>query len=316
MFYDVRRYKSYSDFVYQKAHDAPYRGSTAYSLGARRYSARHWRMNDDGSVGIYYCNRDIADQILSGEKVQHEEWYKKRKLATVYPDDTVEFHYTSGQGDHGLLARVFGVHMYQSSKRGGVVLQWGDKKHPVFKGQRFRMDNFDSVTPYQIFHRTVNRKLANEAMKEYQEFLQVGKAMTDAMDEKGIAEVGHFLTETIKGDHTHKSYNFLYRKVNPEFFEMIKNKHYVDAAVLFGINYNIQNARWRLTNGNNIYSSADTTWIDRFKFQLFSRINTQLRKEVCIGHEAFNMTEADMGRLPTSHWPIKITSNGVEVERL
>lgn len=321
MFWDVCRRTSYDQFIEQTQREKPYRDSNkAYPLGDRKYSSRHFRVRDNGSIDIYYITRESQDAYERGEEVRtnYETWHKRRKLATVHPDNTVEFHHTSGQGDHGLLSRLFGCWMYQSSKHGGVVLQTGDrKKHPVFKGQKFKLGSLECVTPYEIYQRRVNRKSAAEAMQKYKEFLQVGKAMTLAMDHRGLQETGSDLMKLINRDSPegqHPHYRLSYNSLEPLFFDLIEKKHYVDAAVLFSINFNVNGARWRLTNETE-YTNSDH-WMENYHMRLFPKIATSLHKEVCYHHNAFNMKQCEMGELSASKWRSLVLVDGKPVVRL
>lgn len=321
MFWDIRRRSSYEQFIEQARVEKPYRDSNkAYPLGDRKYSSRHWRMREDGSIDIYYINREAQDQFENGKemRVNYETWHKRRKLATVYPDSTVEFHNTSGQGDHGLLSRLFGCGMYQSSKHGGVVLQVGRQKHPLFKGQKFKLGSMECVTPYEIFQRRVNRKSGAAAMEKYKEFLQVGKAMTMAMDYRGLVETAQDLMKEINKDSPdgqHQHYALKYKQLQPMFFELIEKKHYVDAAVMFSLNFDVNGARWRLTAADP-HAYNEETWVDNYRARLFPRIHTNLSKEVYYHHNTFNMKQLEMGDLPSSTWHSLVLCDGKPVERL
>ena len=52
-FYDVSRME-YKDYKKVAETYKPYRGTNAYPVGSRRYSARHFVMRDDGVVEVYY----------------------------------------------------------------------------------------------------------------------------------------------------------------------------------------------------------------------------------------------------------------------
>ena len=321
MFWDIHRRSSYEQFIEQARMEKPYRDSNkAYPLGDRKYSSRHWRMREDGSIDIYYINRGAQDQFENGKEARtnYQQWHTRRKLATVHPDNTVEFHSSVGQGDNGLLGRLFGCYIHHSSRHGGTLLESGRQKHPLFKGQKFKLGSMECVTPYQIFQRRVNRKSGAEAMEKYQEFLQVGKAMTMAMDYRGLVETAQDLMKEINKDSPdgqHQHYNLNYKRLQPLFFEAIEKKHYVDAAVMFSLNFDVNGARWRLTAADpHMYN--EETWMENYRARLFPRIHTNLSKEVYYHHNTFNMKQLEMGEMPSSTWNSLVLVDGKPVERL
>jgi hypothetical protein len=320
-FYDVRGFSSHADFV--NGH-LPYKGELkSYPLGDRRYSARHFRVRDDGRVDIYYLHRGMQDRFEKGELPESDtNWIKRRLIASVFPDNTVEF-FNLGMGEAMLMSRVFDAWICHSKRRGGYVLS--NKKgeaHPIFKGQRFKLGSLESVTPYEIQQRRVNRKLAVEAMKPYKEFIDVAPVMLGAMDVRGMWEVGVDLVKdackrhNIDPTETYRVYHALpYRKVDDAFFDMIEKKHYVDAAIYFCLAHDVNGTRWALSR-----SEGPPTWTDNrvlhLKEVLRCRLNTHLAKDTYYKHNAFNLKSYEMGALPTSTWDLIITTDGAPVERV
>ena len=297
-FYDVRKYGAYENFMLQRRTQSPYQGTNnVYPLGARRYSARHWRYREDtGQVDIFYVNRQARDKFEKGEhEARSTTWLEKRHLATVYPDNTAEIISTQGFGDNTLLSVVFGAHICQSAKHGGTILR--NRKgelHPLFKGQRFKMDTFECVTPYEVFQRRVNRKLATQAMKEYDEFINLSGILIDPMDGKGLWETAQYLMSLKQTVDTGGRYAvvhnaFPYRKLDETFFELIGKKHYVDAAMYFAMSHDVVNARWIL--GQEEFSSRiHDERVARFKDAIKRRMRGQITKDVYYKHNVFNMS--------------------------
>lgn len=327
-FYDIRKRSAYADFMLQRRTDAPYQGTNnVYPLGARRYSARHWRYReDDGRVEIFYVNRNTRDEFEKGRMNDHQtQWLERRLLATVYPDDTVEIHSTQGIGDNSLLSELFGVRISQEARRGGEVLRNRKREvHPLFKGQRFKMDSFECVTPYEVFQRRVNRKLAAEALKPYNEFMRIAKILVDPMDAKGIWETAQDILEaerkskqTLKSEDIYLSVHHAlpWRKLDESFFDRVEQGHHVDAFVYYGLVYDSAGCRWTL-GMQEMPTRIDAQWVERFKDTTVARIGQHMAKEVYYKHDAFNLKKCEMGELPSSHWNLLITVNGNPVERL
>ena len=317
MFYDIYPYKSYEDFLKHK--EAPYQGTVnVFPLGSRRYSARHWRLRDDGRIDIYYATRTTTDRVEKGEgEPRHDAWIKRRRLASVYPDNTVEF-LQSSMGDNALLSRTFGVHICNDEKRGGAILKAGNNTYPLFKGQKFRMGTFECITPYEVFQRRVNKKLAAEAMKQYDEFLRIFPVLIAPLDGWGLRQVSHDIIEELKrlknAEDTgwNGSAVLPWRKLESYFFEAVEKKHYVDAAVYFALTHDVIAARWTLFNG----AEPGAGWVERFKDALPYHVRDRLTKEVYYAHDAFNLKPVEHGYLPSSTWRMVILAGGKPVERL
>ena len=319
-FYDIWKRDSHAQFVNQ---GAPYaRTTNVFPLGSRRYSSRHFRVRDDGRVDIYYAHRTTVDDYERGKLNYDASWLERRLIASVYPDDTVEFK-NLGLGECMLLSSLFGVTIQHNQRRGGYVLKhWmSGKLYPLFKGQRFKLGTFECLTPYEVTQRRVNRKIAQEAMKPYEEFMNTYPVLLEPMDVQGLWEVGSdMVTEACKAqgkerDNYSVATAIPYRTVGDRFFNLIEQKHYVDAAVYFAIAHDVYSARWTLT-----YTSGPTErgepWLRSFRTRLKNVMKERLGKDIYYKHDAFNYKAVEAGYLPSSVWELKVTSDGVPVERL
>lgn len=301
-FYDVHARKSYEDFL--KTTDAPFQGTTnAYPLGSRRYSSRHWRLRPDGSIDILYINRKAEDayEKKDPQQMNYESWHTRRRLATVYPDDTFTIHRGS-QGDNELLSRVFGFYMHHDVRRGGTVVEKGNNIFPLFEGNRFKMGSIEPLVPYKVFHRKVNRKAANEAMKEYTELLNVAPSMLAAMDLHGLREVANDIHAELSAACPSISL----------FFEKVRKQHYVDATVLYGMMHFIHSSTHVLLNE----TSHDESWTQNFVRRTVAKMRIGIRKDVCYQHNTFKLTELEHGHLPQSRWEPIVLVNDQPAKRL
>lgn len=317
-FYDVHARKSYADFLRQMEMDKAYAQSNgAYPLGSRRYSSRHWRLRPDGSIDILYINRKAEDAYESKDPQQmnYESWHTKRRLATVYPDDTFTIHRGS-QGDNELLSRVFGFYMHHDVRRGGTVVEKGNNIFPLFKGNRFQMGSIEPLVPYKVFHRKVNRKTANEAMKEYAELLNIALPMLAPMDLRGLREVAHDLHEELRAmllDFPDNVWALFQEKhAKPLFFEKVRKQHYVDATVLYGMMHFIHSSTHVLLNETN----HDESWTQRFVRRTVTKMLNDIRKDVCYQHNTFKLIELEQGHLPQSRWEPIVLVNDQPAKRL
>lgn len=310
----------------------PYRGGlgNAYPMGWREYSRRHFRANKDGSFSIYYKNREQVDVVESGnfkegwDKESMTKWVDRAHLATVYPDNTVEIRQSLGQGDSTYMTEAFGYWFQMCSARGGTIA-WNRKghMHPIFKGMRLYLDPAKKVlgetaTPYTVFQRRVNRKLANEALAKYDHFLNVAPVMVRAMDKNGIME-------TIKDLVDEKTFDRENHQSSMANFEgLVASHRLVDAAILFMLANNIHHISYSAFHetrphlggywGNTHSSERE---VDLFNFHLNQALRDIFKPSVIKAHNAFNMKMLEVGAiLPKSKWGYIIESDGKPVVRL
>lgn len=323
---------TYDKLVERTKSIKPYRGglNNAYPMGWREYSRRHFRANKDGSFSIYYKNREQVDVVESGnfkegwDKESMIKWVDRAHLATVYPDNTFEIRQSLGQGDSTYMSEAFGYWFQYCGARGGTIV-W-DKAghmHPIFKGIRLHLDpvkkkSGETVTPYKVFQRRVNRKLANEAIAKYDQFLNVSPVMIGAMHKDGVLETMRDLVQ-----------EGLFDALNPpssmvHFDKLVQSHRLVDAACLFMLANNIHHI---------VYSALHTTkpslggyWgsnetpereVAFFKSRLETAYEHQFKPSIIKANNAFNLKELEVGTiLPKSKWGYIIESNGAPVIRL
>jgi hypothetical protein len=84
---------------------------------------------------------------------------------------------THSQVHHGLMIRTF----HNSGK--------GDQTHPVFRGGRYNLESHETMTPYVLQPRVVNRKLRKEVIARFDTFKKVGMTMLEPMTPHGVFEI-------------------------------------------------------------------------------------------------------------------------------
>ena len=336
IFNDVRQVwaggLTYDKMVERTKTIKPYRGGlgNAYPMGWREYSRRHFRANKDGSFSIYYKNRETVDVVESGnfkegwDKESMIKWCDFAHLATVYPDNTFEIRQHLGQGDSTYMSEAFGYWFQSCGARGGTIA-W-DKAghmHPIFKGMRLHLDHAkkvmgETVTPYTTFQRRVNRKLANEALGKYDEFLKVAPVMTGAMNKEGIME-------TIKDLVNDKTFD----RKNPEtamanFERLVQSHRLVDAAVLFMLANNVHHVIYSAFHETRPHlggywgsSHTPEREVELFNMHLKQALSEVFKPSIIKAFNAFDLKELKAGTiLPKSKWGYIIKSDGVPVVRL
>ena len=311
----------------------PYRGglSNAYPMGWREYSRRHFRANKDGSFSIYYKNRETVDVVESGnfkegwDKESMIKWVDHAHLATVYPDNTFEIRQHLGQGDSTYMSEALGYWFQSCGARGGTIA-WNKAghMHPIFKGMRLHLDPAkkalgETLTPYTVFQRRVNRKLASEALGKYEEFLKVAPVMTGAMSKDGIME-------TIKDLVSEKKFVKELGAVNMahHFEKLVQSHRLVDAAVLFMLSNNVHHIVYSAFHGTHPHlggywgtSNSPEREVELFNVHLKQSLSDLFKPSVIKAHDAFNLKELKAGTvLPKSKWGYIVKSDGAPVIRL
>lgn len=321
-FYDVRRI-SYDRFVQRAATDNPYKGSgNAYPLGERRYSDRHFRREDDGTFTIWYADREMVDNKFGriNDKADtygkdQDEYYARRMIGRVHPDNSFEFTAGTAQGENMLLSRGLNGHLHHDVSKGGTVFKRDRFSHPVFKGLRINCDTGEAMTPYTVFLPTLKRKEAHNVMSGYQEFIRVFQTMINSMDDLGIWGVLEDLYKIeAQGDRE------LWRNLDMSVVKrLIAEKKYVDAGCLFAMLSRGSHIRWRvewyIQNGSQPNSqNLGFGW----RNTALNSIARDFRRKVLKQHpEVFALAELKQGDpLPSSQWGVRVEVNGQSVIRL
>ena len=306
-FYDIQNV-SYKALVEHAKTAKPYRDSDgAYNLGARRYSDRHYRFRGD-LIDVYYTHPDMSKKIVAKDS-NIDTWNYKRHLLTIHPDNSFEVINFSGQGDNMFMSQAVRGYIHQDGTRKGVVFYNNTKMHPIFKGLRIDLRTGDAVTPYQFHKRDIDKKKANELLKEFVEFQQMAMKFIEPMTPMGILEVFKDLYDQTG------SLDWLNEEM---FVQLVREKKYVDAAVVFsiaGAGHHYHSYRHML---DRIFKSDESeremrmitqAFDSHYKTILASRIKEDIRDVVLMGCEdASILKELKVGdKFPSSKWGYSIT---------
>ena len=306
-FYDIQNV-SYKALIEHAKTAKPYRDSDgAYNLGARRYSDRHYRLRGD-LIDVYYTHPDMSKKIVAKDSTI-DTWNYKRHLLTIHPDNSFEVINFSGQGDNMFMSQAVRGYIHQDGTRKGVVFYNNTKMHPIFKGLRIDLRTGDAVTPYQFHKRDIDKKKANELLKEFVEFQQMAMKFIEPMTPMGILEVFKDLYDQTG------SLDWLNEEM---FVQLVREKKYVDAAVVFsiaGAGHHYHSYRHML---DRIFKSDESeremrmitqAFDSHYKTILASRIKEDIRDVVLMGCEdASILKELKVGdKFPSSKWGYSIT---------
>ena len=209
------------------ATDKPYRDSkNAYPYGGRKYSARHFRVLENGDYEIWHMNRTTVDDYLAGKNSTHE--YRKWGLVgIVRADNTFEFTKPVGQSESMLLTEAMNANVCNNARLGGAVYTKNGRMHPIFRGMRVDLTTGLATTPYTTVHRTLKRKAARELDKQHDEFRTVYKAMSNAMNDRGLLES---MIDVMSENDIERVSDIDFSTVR----RLIDEKKYLDAGLLFG----------------------------------------------------------------------------------
>jgi hypothetical protein len=319
-FYDVE-YINYKNLEYI-SRSKPFRGSdNAWPLGDRRYSARHFRKEEDGSFSIWYLNRGVSDELSKGkipdERNQYLERCASQKLGIVRQDNTFEFINSSGQGENMMLCEGLRGGLGYNVNKGGLVFYRGQHIHPVFRGLRIDCDSGESRTDYKLFQSVVKRKEAHQYMKQFNEFKTIAPVMLDSMDDAGVLQVY---------DDMYDIHRDSFKDLNGKYvMQLIHERKYVDALCLFSM---IENHLWEIRHGVKYRHEARESGgfvpdhlnriPSRFKECTARVLQTKFRDTaVATQQDLFELRELQAGKeLPESKWDLLITVNDRVMKRL
>ena len=194
-FNDIRNV-SYKTLVEHTQKVKPYKDSNgAYNLGERRYSDRHFRVREDGVIDIFFSDMtNVKQKIKEGEDLY--DGRNSRHIASIHPDNYIEITKSNGQGDIQFLSSMI-PYVSHSQVHHGLVIRsfnrWQSdgvtKSHPVFRGGRYHLESHDTLTPYVLQPRAVNRKIRKEVIARFNIFKKVGITMLEPMTAHGIFEI-------------------------------------------------------------------------------------------------------------------------------
>jgi hypothetical protein len=183
---------SYDKLIEHTQKVKPYKGSdNAYNLGYRKYSDRHFRVNKNGVIEVFFTYMgNVKHRIQNGE----DEYSSGRHLASIHPDNSIEIVNYNGQGDIQFLSAIIPYVTHSKAHHGLLVRTFnnsnkGDQTHPVFRGGRFHLESHETMTPYILQPRAVNRKLRKEVIARFDTFKKVGLTMFSALSSHGIYEL-------------------------------------------------------------------------------------------------------------------------------
>jgi hypothetical protein len=222
---------SYNGLIEHTKKVKPYKDSNgAYNLGYRKYSDRHFRVKEDGVIEIFFSYMSsVKAKIRDGEDLYARGG---RHLANIHPDNSIEIVKSDGQGDIQFLSALIPYVTHSQAHHGLLIRssnRWkeggSEQSHPVFRGGRYHLESHDTMTPYVLQPRAVNRKLRKEVIARFDTFKKVGITMLEPMTAQGVFEIYKELWTEYGEDAMHE--------IHPELIvKLVHENKYLDAVLL------------------------------------------------------------------------------------
>jgi hypothetical protein len=222
---------SYNGLIEHTKKVKPYKDSNgAYNLGYRKYSDRHFRVREDGVIEIFFSYMaSVKAKIRDGEDLYARGG---RHLANIHPDNSIEIVKSDGQGDIQFLSALIPYVTHSQAHHGLLIRSFNrwksdgvTKSHPVFRGGRFHLESHETMTPYVLQPRAVNRKLRKEVIARFDTFKKVGMTMLEPMTPHGIFEIYKELWNEYGEDAMHE--------IQPDLIvKLVQENKYLDAVFL------------------------------------------------------------------------------------
>jgi hypothetical protein len=209
----------------------PYKDSNgAYNLGYRKYSDRHFRVRENGVIEIFFSHMtSVKRRIREGEDLYARTG---RHLANIHPDNSIEIIKSDGQGDIQFLCALIPYVTHSKAHHGLLIRssnRWkeggSEQSHPVFRGGRFSLDSHETMTPYVLQPRAVDRKMRKEVIARFDQFKKVGMALLEPMTAHGVFEIYNELWNEYGENAIHE--------IQPDLIvKLVQENKYLDAVLL------------------------------------------------------------------------------------
>lgn len=321
----------------------PYRGTyNRFPIGKRSQSYKYFLAEQENGETVYRVKygaftdyteitKDLYEQLKGKINVRVAQRgdpkspryflleTQSRNICTVRPDNTFELTAKFlGQGENDALTKWSFGNYWQSVRHGGTVYEgrsnFEDRGafHPIWLGARFNMVDMKPHTPYQVFGLSVNRKLAKDYFRSYENFFKVAKAMSSAMEWDNFKTTAtDVIKEHIPDFNWERTYLFYGRYDREQYFinkaRELQDTAPLDAYVMYAcaLNPHILHAL-----NQDRFTTMDTK-------EIYARFHRQLTKYIySTTPELFKATEYEAGkRYPANNWGIKVFVNNEQVDQ-
>ena len=186
----------------------PIRGTNAYPLGRRKYSARHFVPREDGAFELWFINLTYKHHKETNVRTGEEG---PKPLAVIHPDNTMEItHRGMYYSDYLMLeAGLKGCLLRHDVHKGGLILNnfalhggYTEKPiiRPVFGGLRFNLETFKIPDGHKftVTKRTINRAKAKAVREELKPSANIARMMISQLDERSLKALREEVLEDLR----------------------------------------------------------------------------------------------------------------------
>ena len=240
----------------------PYANTTdTFPIGAREYSHRHFRTNNDGVFDIYLGNRQVVDAGLSGTRTERsneqsaKDYAVRAYVARVHPDNSFEFMtprggYSTLMFYNNLIERAS---ICQNVKHGGATMYFnGDlhfrrddlhparsNAHPLFYGLRINLGDFSvhPTTDYVTYLPILKRKESQEFMSQFDDFYKSWRILLGNIHPNTFPEIMNDLVNEYPDvlnwcKESEPNVSCTWAVLTSTIIDLVSKKRYADAALL------------------------------------------------------------------------------------
>jgi len=324
----------------------PYANTTnTFPLGAREYSCRHFRTNDNGVFDIYLGNRGVVDAGLAAEgidsrsKESTKEYAERSCVARVYPDNSFEFLSSrGGNSDFMFYNALIDRTLIRQNIRhdGGTMYFNGDlhfrrddlhpahsRAHPLFHGLRINLSDLSvhPTTDYVTYLPVLKRKEAKEFMSQFDDFYKSWRILFGNIPPETYPEIiDDLVNEYPDALDWCRSARITMQsnKLTLAIIDLVSKKRYADAALLCtGYKTSWTLRRLYEMKDTSVQTSTHRPWVgDTRVFQAVDKSKHYLQ---LFTPSLFKYRQLGAGEpLPSSKWGLRtvLLSTNEIVDRL
>jgi len=328
----------------------PYRGSdNRFPMERRTRNEKYFLVEMEGGEKVYdvvygkrYTNEPISKETydtlkaLGSERVwETEEYdYDKHKhtgvmtyykrdiypnvLVRVRPDNTVEFTKDEyHQGERNFLSQNASGGFINDSRRGGLIYTHYHHNHKpkimhaIYQGMRIACDSELSVVPYEVELKKVDRRLAKESLKPYENFFKISEVMCKTMPYEQFKDTAlEICNERFPDEKV--LYDIEGRRFLKEAQSCVQSAP-LDALILYALAYDVNRFAWSFRWGRSLTNDQGEK-----TYQLYMATKRRVLRDLYVAHkEIFKTYRVQGGEyFPASEWGIEVIVNSEVVRQL
>ena len=287
----------------------PIRGTNAYPLGRRKYSARHFVPREDGAFELWFINLSHKQQKEKNIRTGEEG---PKPLAVIHPDNTMEItHRGMYYSDYLLLeAGLRGCLLRHDIHKGGLILNkhggYTEKSiiRPVFGGLRFDLETFKIPDGHKftVTKQTINRAKAKAVREELKSSANIARMMINQLDERSLKAFKEEVLADLKlrnlasNERGFPMFHWVNKEVQDYIFDLV-DKDMMGGLYAYGIAVGALSLHWSGDHWLKVVMRAPNYGLDA----LLEGFTEQLyKKKQAFNCEVFSCDE--VGDITPNRW--------------